>query len=184
MSTAPDLTPLPLAGSLERPLRWLYVLSALPLVISIAVLAVVAMRSGNAQAGPSLPLLVAIPAIVLLAQLLLVRSIRRVGASIGGGELVLNTGLGTKRIALAHLRKRGVRVIDLATHAELKPWLRTMGTGLPGLAAGWFRLRNGERALCLLTTRERVAYLRSDEDNLSLLLSLRDPEMLRALLER
>ena len=47
-----------------------------------------------------------------------------------------------------------------------------------------FRLRNGEKAVCLLPERRRVCYLRSDADNLSLLLSLAEPENLRALLER
>jgi len=176
------LTPLPLAGSLQRPLRWLYLLSTIPLAIVVAVLVVLVLRGGSAQ--PPSFLLIVIPLSVLLAQWLLVRGMRRVGASVERGELILDTGLGRKRIALAHLRGHGMHVVDLGARTDLKPWLRTMGTGLPGLAAGWFRLRNGERALCLLTSRERVAYLRSDVDNLSLLLSLRNPDALRALLER
>ena len=175
-------TPLPLAGSLQRPLRWLYLLSAIPLAVAIGVLAVLAARGGSTR--PPALLLVVIPVSVLLAQWLLVRGIRRVGASVRCGDLILDTGLGKKRIALAHLRGRGLRVVNLAERTDLKPWLRTMGTSLPGLAAGWFRLRNGERALCLLTARDRVAYLRSDTDNVSLLLSLQNPDALRALLER
>lgn len=41
-----------------------------------------------------------------------------------------------------------------------------------------------KKAVCLLLERRRVCYLRSDDDNLSLLLSLAEPEKLRALLER
>jgi len=175
---------LALAGSLERPLRWLTWLSTIPFAITVAVLGVVAAHAGPKQAPAPLLLLVVIPAAVLAAQLVLLRSIRQVGLSVAAGELVVNTGLGTKRIALANLRKHGLRVVNLRERTELKPWLRTRGTGVPGLSAGWFRLRNGERAVCLLLDGERVSYLRSDADNLSLLLSVRDPEALRALLER
>jgi hypothetical protein len=55
---------------------------------------------------------------------------------------------------------------------------------MPGLSTGWFRLRNGEKAVCLVTDRHRVSYLRSDADNMSLLLSLQNPEALKARLER
>ena len=42
-------------------------------------------------------------------------------------------------------------VATVAVTAQLRPGLRTMGTGLPGYRAGWFRLRNGEKALLYLT---------------------------------
>jgi hypothetical protein len=34
-----------------------------------------------------------------------------------------------------------------------------MGTGLPGYRAGWFRLRNGEKALLYLTDANRAVYI-------------------------
>jgi len=175
---------LALQGSLQRPLRWLGVLGAIPFVITVLVLGVMTARSSAGQPVPPLLLLVVIPAAVLIGHWLIMRRLRGVGVSVAGGELVVNTGLRTKRIALAPLRKHGLRVIDLRERTEFKPWLRTMGTSLPGLAAGWFRLRNGQRALCLLLERDRVSCLRSDEDDVTLLLSLRDPDVLRALLER
>ena len=69
--------------------------------------------------------------------------------------------------------------VDLAAHPELKPWLRTWGIGLPGLASGWFRLRNKGKALCVLTGRERVTVLKAD-DGTWLLLSLADTSALRS----
>jgi hypothetical protein len=179
-----DSSILALQGSLQRPLRWLGVLGAIPFVITVLVLGVMTASSSAGHPAPPLLLLAVIPAAVLIGHWLLMRRVRGVGASVAHGELVVNTGLSTKRIALAQLRKHGLRVIDLRERTEFKPWLRTMGTSLPGLAAGWFRLRNGQRALCLLLERDRVSYLRSDEDNMTLLLSLREPEILRALLER
>lgn len=53
---------------------------------------------------------------------------------------------------------------------------------MAGFPGGWFRLRNGEKAVCLLFDRHRVCYLRSGDDNLSVLLSLAEPDGLRALL--
>jgi hypothetical protein len=55
---------------------------------------------------------------------------------------------------------------------------------LPGFVSGWFRLRNGEKAICVLLDHRRVSHLRSDADNLTLLLSLAEPDRLRSSLER
>lgn len=175
---------LALAGSLRTAMGWLIALTGIPFVVVVVVLGSVFLHPAPGQAPPPLLLLFAIPAIVLFAQLLLVRGIARAGVSVAQGELVVNTGLGTKRVPLSRLRKQGVQVVNLGERTELKPMLRTWGSGLPGFAAGWFRLRNGDKAVCLLLERERVTYLRSDEDRLTLLLSLANPDQLRVLLER
>jgi len=44
------------------------------------------------------------------------------------------------------LRTSEARRIDLAASPELQPRRRTLGTGLPGYQAGWFRLKGGEKA--------------------------------------
>ena len=175
---------LALSGSLKRPLTWFAVLSTIPFVIAVAILFAVTQHVPNTRAAPPLALSIAVPAIILLVQLVLILRMRGVSVAVGGGDLLVNSGLGSQRIALSNLRKHGLRVIDLRARVELRPFVRTMGAGLPGLSSGWFRLRNGERALCILFGRERVAYLRSDADNLSLLLSLKKPEELQALIER
>ena len=186
MSDIAENRVLPLSGSLQSPLRWLLVLTSIPFVIAIAVLATVFLR-GNAAGNvpPPLWLLFLIPLIILGAQALLVRGIARASVSVDQGELVVNIGLGrAKRVRLSSLRAKGLQTVDLNERRELRPMLRTWGTSLPGFSAGWFRLRNGEKAVCVLLERRRVSYLRSDEDNLSLLLSLAEPEKLRTLLER
>ena len=38
-----------------------------------------------------------------------------------------------------------------------------MGTGLPGYQAGWFRLRNGDRALVYLTDRSKAVYVQTTD---------------------
>ncbi|MEY2931757.1 MAG: hypothetical protein RL033_2506 [Pseudomonadota bacterium] len=57
----------------------------------------------------------------------------------------------------------------------LRPSVRTLGTGLPGYKAGWFRLGNGEKALVYLTDLERAVYLPT-RAGYSLLLSPADPQ--------
>lgn len=66
-------------------------------------------------------------------------------------------------------------VVDLRTNRELQPTLRTNGIGMPGYAAGWFRLRKGEKALLFVTDPSRVIYLPTRE-GYSVLMSVTEPE--------
>lgn len=173
-----------LSGSLDRPTRWLLAIMLIP-AIGIIVAIAFGLPHAAAQArAPAAFAAAVVPLVVLLAVGMIIRSLKRAGVSVEQGTLVINTGMGSKRIALSALRKHGVSVANLNERTELKPWLRLWGTGLPGFAGGWFRLRNGEKAVCLILDRERVSYLRSDADNISVLLSLEQPDALRAMLER
>lgn len=67
------------------------------------------------------------------------------------------------------------RIIDLYPGSDYSLKHRTLGTGLPGYASGWFRLQNGEKALVYLTRRDRVVYIPTFLDY-SLLLSVENPE--------
>ena len=51
------------------------------------------------------------------------------------------------------------RLVDLTHEPNLMPTIRTFGTGLPGYSAGWFKLRNGAKALLYLTNRTQAVYL-------------------------
>jgi hypothetical protein len=64
---------------------------------------------------------------------------------------------------------------DFAATPEFEPARRTMGTGLPGYQAGWFKLRSGEKALLYLTDRERAVYVPTHA-GYSVLLSPDDPD--------
>lgn len=78
-------------------------------------------------------------------------------------------------VPAAQLRGGSARVVDLTREHELQPRRRTFGTALPGYRAGWFRLRNGERALLYLTDTHRAVYVPTRGDYV-LLLSPRDPD--------
>lgn len=65
--------------------------------------------------------------------------------------------------------------IDIGKESPYKPILRTNGIGLPGYASGWFKLRNGEKALLFITNPSRVVYIATRE-GYSVLLSVQDTE--------
>ena len=65
--------------------------------------------------------------------------------------------------------------VNFGASPELLPARRTMGTGLPGYQSGWFRLKNGEKALLYLTDRTKAVYVPTTE-GYGLLLSPDDPD--------
>jgi hypothetical protein len=82
-----------------------------------------------------------------------------------------------RAIPLASLDLASARTLDLTGEPEYRPRLRTNGTALPGYAAGWFRLANGEKCLAFLTDQRRAVYLPA-RDGYSLLLSCAEGEAL------
>lgn len=67
------------------------------------------------------------------------------------------------------------RILNLDRQSEYSLKWRTFGTSMPGYASGWFKLRNGEKALVYLTRRDRIVYLPTSLDYV-LLLSVEQPE--------
>lgn len=82
---------------------------------------------------------------------------------------------GRRLIAASELRGGAARIVDLEREPDLAPRWRTMGTGLPGYKAGWFRLRGGEKALVSLTNTRRAVYLPTTQ-GYALLLSPAEPD--------
>jgi hypothetical protein len=79
------------------------------------------------------------------------------------------------------LRGTNARRVDFVANPDLRPQRRTMGTGLPGYRAGWFRLRNGEKALVYLTDSTRAVYVPT-RAGYSVVLSPNDPDAFLAAL--
>lgn len=173
---------LPLAGNRTRALRWLAVLMFAPSIVLLIVLFLLALShsvplwlAGSALLGPLV--------LVELLYILLAWRIRRAGVALNAQAIGIDTGLGSRLIALRRLAPRGIRDIDLESQTEWRPVLRAWGIGLPGFRSGWYRLRNGRKALCLITEHSRVSLL-EDEAGLVYLLSLEDPAPLQRALER
>ena len=142
---------------------------------------------GIAPAGVR-PFYILLPAIALLAGVLVLLALAGYGSR-HARFAVTETGLDFrgdiygKRVPWTALRVSEARLTDLSQEGGLRPRSRRFGTGLPGYAAGWFRLNNGERALVYLTRRKPVLYVPTSL-GYSLLLSPQDPEGLLAALRR
>ena len=67
------------------------------------------------------------------------------------------------------------RRVDLQLERDFQPKWKTNGITLPGYRSGWFRLRNGEKALLFVTDPSKVIYVPT-RDGYSLLLSVEQPE--------
>lgn len=103
-----------------------------------------------------------VPGTVVLCALLAAAldwALRRHRLSLDRDALELATSFYRRRIALADLRIDHARVVDLDERVELRPAMKTNGTGLPGFKSGWFRLRNGDRALVATTGGRRLLWL-------------------------
>ena len=183
MPEATQARMLPLAGSARAPGIFLLAIMLAALLGMLAAVAAAWLPSGHGVRLPRAPLPIA-PVLMAVVLVWTWRSFSRVGVRVDRDALIVDTGIVSKEIPLARLRGAGLRVVDLNERAELKPRWKKWGTSLPGFQSGWYHLRNGESAVCLLLDRQRVCYLRSEEDSLSVLLSLAEPEKLRALLER
>ena len=78
-------------------------------------------------------------------------------------ELTLRAGFYGRTLRRSALRPDSALELSLVDRVDLAPRWRTNGIGLPGFRAGWFRLRNNERALVLLTDPFHVTYLPTTE---------------------
>jgi len=121
-----------------------------------------------------------IPVIVILlgVMALLATSLRGAHASrfeIRADGLRLEGDLYGRLVPKSELRVDLARRVDLGREEQLRPKWRRIGTALPGYQSGWFRLRNGEKALLYLTDRTRAVYIPTTA-GYSLLLSPADPD--------
>ncbi len=130
--------------------------------------------------------LLAVGAVLLLVSLLLgwvAFSSRHSRVTVTSDSIRIVGDLWGRTVPKSALVLGRARIVDFAADPELTPRSRRFGTGLPGYAAGWFRLANGEKALVYVTTRDGVAYVPTT-DGYSLLLSVERPEAFLAALQR
>jgi hypothetical protein len=95
--------------------------------------------------------------------------------SLGGHALVAKGGLYGRDIPLAAVDALGARRIDSNRQDPKLLRRRTNGVGLPGLAAGWYKLADGEKALAFVTDKSRAVYVPTSL-GYALVFSPADPE--------
>ena len=89
--------------------------------------------------------------------------------------LRISPGLYTRSIPWGDIDREGIKVLNLNIDTAYQLKRRTNGAGLPGFAAGWFKLANDEKALAFVTDRNRVVYIPTHRDY-SVLLSVSQAE--------
>jgi hypothetical protein len=136
-------------------------------------------------ASRALWFLVLVPGLVLILVTALLGaaaiSARSARFEVSEHGLRLRGDLYGRLIPSAQIRPGAARRVDFRVASELSPQRRTLGTGLPGYRAGWFRLRNGESALLYLTDPSRAVYVPTTA-GYSVLLSPAEPDAFLAAL--
>jgi hypothetical protein len=66
-------------------------------------------------------------------------------------------------IPLAQLKPSDTRLVSI-TDGPYRPVSRSNGIAVPGYRAGWFRLRNGRKALLYVTSPDRVVLVPTTRD--------------------
>jgi hypothetical protein len=78
-------------------------------------------------------------------------------------------------IPASQVRGGEARRVNFDVSPELRPRRRTLGTGMPGYSAGWFRLQNGETALVYMTDPSRAVYVPTS-NGYAVLVTPQDPD--------
>jgi len=114
---------------------------------------------------------------VLVLMVWLAWSMQHVRFTVSNEGLRLQGDLYGRLIPFKSLKLDEAVVTDLKIDKDHQPKWRTMGTALPGYAAGWFKLRNGEKALLFVTDNTRVVRIPTSE-GYSVMLSVSEPAAL------
>jgi hypothetical protein len=113
--------------------------------------------AGSNVTGSLLSAVILIPILLIAAYLFAAPRILRFEVSPEGlairGDLIYG-----RTIPIRDLDLDRAQVVDLNS-SEFRPVLRTNGTGLPGFQSGWFRLKNGDKALLFVGNRKQVTVI-------------------------
>ena len=128
------------------------------------------------------------PVVLLLGGLLALflyfgYSARHVAFEVSPEGIRIRGGIYGRFVPAAALIPDQAKEINLTIDSAHRPGIRTNGIGLPGYQAGWFRLGDGEKALCFLTDRTQAVYIPTRE-GYSLLLSPAEPRAFLASLQQ
>lgn len=172
---------LALVPASRRAAAWLF---ALIVLLPLALIGIVELSGGRgaAEGGTALAwragVGVAVFCLLLWAALALL--VRRHRLRFDAGGLEVATTFYSRHFALPVLGLDAARVVNLDERPEFRPMLRTNGLAIPGFRSGWYRLRNGHRALVASAGGKRLLWMPTAAGH-DLLLQPGDPQ---ALLDR
>ena len=102
------------------------------------------------------------------------RGMRNAQFEVSATGLTLSGDLYGRTIPASSLRAEAAKRVDIRS-GDYQPRWRTLGTGMPGYRAGWFRLSSGEKALLYVTDASKAVYIPTSLDY-SVLVTPNDPE--------
>ncbi len=138
-------------------------------------------QSVTGRVGRALLVLALGAAVAFFAQMLY--TMRSVEVAVTADALAITGTEFERTLPLGALRARDAGVLDLDRQGAFWPTERLGGVDLPGYQVGTFQLRNRQDVLAFVTDPSRVAYVPTRR-GYALLLSVRDPHALVALLRR
>ncbi len=151
----------------------------LPLLLAAGLVAAVGLSSPDRGHRLHWATLVVLPATGTVLSLFYLRR----GIRLQGRTLLVRSSMFAARTDIAQIDLAHARVLDLAEHGEYAPTRKSIAYALPGFKSGYFRMRNGQRAFCLVTDASRVLAL-PVRDGRWLLLSPEQPRQLLQDLQR
>jgi hypothetical protein len=129
--------------------------------------------------GRLLWILAGVVAVLMVGVVLLVVAAARGGRhssfEVSEAGLRLRGDIYGRLVPASAIRGGDIRIVNLSADNSVAPRSRMAGTAIPGYQAGWYRLRNGEKALLYLTEGHQAVYVPTSS-GYSLLLSPQDPE--------
>jgi len=108
-------------------------------------------------------------------------STRHVRFELTDAGLRIRGGIYGRTIPMDALVVEQARALDLDAEPGYAARMRTNGIGLPGYGEGWFRLKNGKKALMFVTDRSQLIHVPTTKGYELLLTPSRGAEFLAAL---
>jgi hypothetical protein len=131
-----------------------YLFPAVPVALGIGLL-VVGQTSGPSYLTP----IAIVPLVVAVALGYLAYAMKRVAVSFTATDVTVGAGMSRRVTPRSALVRDKARIVDLAKEPELNTALRTNGVETAGYKQGWFKLKNGEKALVALNDEHHAVYV-------------------------
>lgn len=109
-------------------------------------------------------------------------SSRNVNFEVSDAGLTISGDLYGRTIPMSDLLVSEAQVMDISSSATYGLSWKTNGVGLPGYKSGWFKLKNGDKALVFITDQSKVVYVPTTQ-GYTVLMSPGDPAQMLAQLQ-
>lgn len=131
--------------------------------------------------APASPKVIGLLAVIIILLSIVLAALAYTGYSayhsrveVHHGQIHIMGDFWARSLPIQSLDLERAEILNLSRQSKYALRVRTFGTSLPGYSSGWFRLRNGEKALAYLTSQKSVVYLPTSL-GYSLLLNVKQP---------